>query len=57
MLDLVREVRPPFSPESVVSEFARTLRDYLVFTVAGDRYDPASMRALDSEGAPDSVRL
>jgi len=38
VLDLVREVRPPFSPESVVSEFARTLRDYHVFTVTGDRY-------------------
>jgi hypothetical protein len=38
VLDLVREVRPPFSPESVVTEFTGTLRDYRVFTVAGDRY-------------------
>jgi hypothetical protein len=38
ILDLVREVRPPFSPESVATEFARTLRDYRVHAVAGDRY-------------------
>jgi hypothetical protein len=38
VLDLLREVRPPFSPESVVAEFARTLRDYRVDRVVGDRY-------------------
>jgi hypothetical protein len=38
VLDLVREVRPPFSPESVVAQFAKTLRDYRIFTVTGDRY-------------------
>lgn len=38
VLDAVREVRPPFSPADVVSEFARVLRDYRISTVRGDRY-------------------
>lgn len=38
VLDAVREVRPPFSPESVVAEFAATLRSYRVTKVSGDRY-------------------
>ena len=38
VLDAVREVKPPFSPESVVSEFARLLKAYRVSIVTGDRY-------------------
>ena len=38
VLDVVREQRPPFSPEATVAEFARVLRAYRVTTVAGDRY-------------------
>ncbi len=38
VLDLVREVRPPFSPESVVGEFAGTLKSYRLAVVQGDRY-------------------
>jgi len=38
VLDAVREVRPPFSPEAVVSEFAETLEHYRVGQVTGDRY-------------------
>lgn len=38
VLDLLREARPPFSPESVVLEFAEVLRRYGVWEVAGDRY-------------------
>jgi hypothetical protein len=38
VLDAVREVRPPFSPESVVKEFAILLRSYRISTVTGDRY-------------------
>jgi hypothetical protein len=38
VLDAVREVRPPFSPESVVEEFATLLKSYGVTTVCGDRY-------------------
>ena len=38
VLDAVREVRPPFSPEAVVVEFAALLRAYRVASVTGDRY-------------------
>jgi terminase large subunit-like protein len=38
ILDAVREVRPPFSPEDVVSEFCRLLKSYRVMAVTGDRY-------------------
>jgi hypothetical protein len=37
-LDCLREVRPPFSPEAVVGEFAATLKAYGVSQVKGDRY-------------------
>lgn len=38
ILDCVVERRPPFSPESVVAEFAATLREYHLAAVRGDRY-------------------
>ena len=38
MLDLVAERRAPFSPDSVVTEFAAALKAYRVATVSGDRY-------------------
>jgi hypothetical protein len=38
ILDAVREVKPPFSPESVVAEFSTLLKTYRVFSVIGDRY-------------------
>ena len=38
VLDLVREVVPPFSPEQVVDEFAETLKSYRVHQVTGDAY-------------------
>jgi hypothetical protein len=38
VLDLVREVKPPFSPESVTGEFAGVLKSYRVSTAQGDRY-------------------
>ena len=38
MLDHVRERRPPFSPASVVEEFAGGLKAYGITTVTGDRY-------------------
>jgi hypothetical protein len=38
VLDLVRERRPPFSPDAVVKEFAATLSSYGVSMVVGDRY-------------------
>src|SRR6202008_4393162 len=38
VLDCVREVRPPFSPEQVVADFAALLKSYGVHEVTGDRY-------------------
>jgi hypothetical protein len=38
VLDAIREVRPPFSPESVVAEFATLLKTYGIGSVRGDRY-------------------
>ena len=38
VLDAVREVRPPFSPDDVVQEFSELLRSYWVSEVVGDRY-------------------
>jgi hypothetical protein len=38
IIDAVREVVPPFSPEQVVSEFAQLLKTYRVTGVNGDRY-------------------
>jgi hypothetical protein len=38
VLDCLREVRPPFSPEGVVAEFAALLKSYKVSEVEGDRY-------------------
>jgi hypothetical protein len=38
VLDAVREMKPPFSPEAVVSDFAALLKTYRIGTVIGDRY-------------------
>ena len=38
VLDAVREMPPPFSPEAVVSDFATLLRTYNIRSVTGDRY-------------------
>ena len=38
VVDLIRECRPPFSPESVVGEFCETLAAYKIRRVQGDRY-------------------
>jgi hypothetical protein len=38
VLDCVREIKPPFSPESVVAEFVTLLKTYRVASVRGDRY-------------------
>lgn len=38
VLDVVRERRPPFSPEDVVADYAATLTSYRVTEVTGDRY-------------------
>jgi hypothetical protein len=38
VIDATREVRPPFSPESVIGDFAILLKTYRVSRVIGDRY-------------------
>jgi hypothetical protein len=38
ILDCIREVRPPFSPQSVVADFCKTLGDYHITEVGGDRW-------------------
>ena len=38
MVDAVREIKPPFSPDAVIEEFATTLKTYRITSVAGDRY-------------------
>ena len=38
VIDCIREVRPPFSPEGVVFDFAETLKRYGINRVVGDRY-------------------
>ncbi|RVD21019.1 terminase [Mesorhizobium sp. M4B.F.Ca.ET.017.02.2.1] len=38
VLDCIREVKPPFAPADVVSEFRRVLDVYRISTVNGDRY-------------------
>ena len=38
IVDCVRAVRPPFSPDAVCSAFAATLKDYRLHSVKGDKY-------------------
>jgi hypothetical protein len=38
VLDVIREVRPPFSPDAVVAEFCALLKRYRIVTVQGDKY-------------------
>jgi hypothetical protein len=38
VLDAVREVKPPFSPEITVREFCSLLKSYRIASICGDRY-------------------
>jgi hypothetical protein len=38
VIDCVREIPPPFSPEAVVAQFAATLKTYRLRTCTGDRF-------------------
>jgi hypothetical protein len=38
VLDLVREVRPPFNPDAIAAEFAATCKTFGLARVTGDRY-------------------
>ena len=62
VLDVIREVRPPFSPEAVVTEFAAVLKEYKVTSIVGDKYagewarEPFRVRGItyDASAAPKS---
>jgi hypothetical protein len=41
VLDVLREVRPPFSPDAVAKDFAETLKRYRLREVSGDKYGAA----------------
>ena len=38
IVDAVREVRPPMSPDAVCAEFAELLKDYRIATIEGDNF-------------------
>lgn len=38
VIDATRELKPPFSPEAVIDEYATLLRSYRIYKVHGDRY-------------------
>lgn len=38
VVDCIRAIKPPFSPEGVVDEFAEVLKSYRIHTVKGDSY-------------------
>jgi hypothetical protein len=38
VVDCIREIKPPFSPQAVVIEFADLLKSYRVTKIEGDRY-------------------
>jgi hypothetical protein len=38
VVDALREINPPFSPESAVAEFSELLKSYHVIKITGDRY-------------------
>jgi hypothetical protein len=38
VIDALREVKPPFSPEFAVGQFAQLLRSYRIYRVAGDGF-------------------
>jgi hypothetical protein len=38
VVDVLREVQPPFSPDETVEDFAKLLKGYGLYRVVGDRY-------------------
>jgi hypothetical protein len=38
ILDAIREIKPPFSPEAVVAELSQLLKSYRVYALSGDHY-------------------
>jgi len=51
VVDMCRGIKPPFSPESIVKEFATLLKNYRCSSVVGDRYSGEWVReAFSKEG-------
>lgn len=51
IIDAIRGIRPPFSPEAVVKEYAALLKSYRLSSVVGDRYSGEWVReAFSKEG-------
>lgn len=44
ILDCIREVKPPFSPQSVAEEYAGVLKSYRLTKISGDRYAGECLR-------------
>ena len=40
VVDLVHEIRPPFSPSAAIGEVSRLLKEYNIAVVSGDKYAP-----------------
>ncbi len=38
IIDAIREIRPPFSPENSIAEFSKLLKRYRIRSVTGDRF-------------------
>jgi hypothetical protein len=55
VLDAIRERKPLFSPEDVVSEFAELLKSYRVTSIGGDR-TPENGRKKDSATTASATR-
>lgn len=59
-VDLIREARPPFSPDNVVKDFAADLKRYRITKVTGDRYAgewprERFMAGLGDDGRPHGI--
>jgi hypothetical protein len=57
ILDLVAEVRPPFSPESVATDFAAILTRYAIRAVTGDKYGGVTRHEKAREFGPAAPQL
>ena len=44
VLDALRELRPPFSPESAIADIVKLLKTYGISTVCGDRWGVVNFR-------------
>jgi hypothetical protein len=53
VIDALREVRPPFSPEFAIAQFVSLLKSYRIYTVEGDAFGGGwFLRLVDRKKAP-----